>query len=99
MAQVYVSGLSLGLEVVNHYAKNSVGLPYLPQPLLTYLSLSDLPLHDFPFVLQVGEVLLCVALWTLGRQSEQLVTLFQQLLIQLLLHLEGRTQLLQDTMA
>lgn len=67
--------------------------------LLAYLSLSDFPLHCSPFVLQVGEVLLRVAVWTLGRHGEQLVTLVHQLLIQLLLGLEGRTQLLQDTMA
>lgn len=61
-----------------------------------YLSLSDFPLHGFPLVLQVGEVLLRGAVGALGGQSEQLLALVQQLLIQLLLHLEGRTQLLQE---
>lgn len=60
-----------------------------------YLSLGDLPLHAFPLVLQVGEVLLRVV-GPLGGQREQLLTLVQQLLIQLLLRLEGRTQLLQE---
>lgn len=98
MAQVYVSDLSLGpkAKVVNHQAESSVSLPSSPQLLTAYLSLHNLPLHGFPFVLQVGEVLLRVAVWTLGCYGEQLLTLVHQLLVQLLLYLEGRTQLLQD---
>lgn len=90
---MYVTDLSLTLkaEVVNVSA-------ILTATLTPYLSFSDLPLHCFPFVLQVGEVLLRVAVRTLGRHGEQLVTLVHQLPIQLLLRLEGRTQLLPDTM-
>ncbi len=66
---------------------------------LPHLSFSDLPLHGFPFVLQVGEVLLSVAVQALGCHGEQLLPLLHQLLIQLLLRLQGRTQLLRDTMA
>ena len=61
-----------------------------------YLSLGDLPLHRLPLPLQVGEVLLRVAVGTLRRQREQLLTLVLQLLVQLLLRLQGRTQLLQE---
>lgn len=70
-SQVCVSDLSLG---ANPHVVN--------QRLVTpYLSLCDFPLHRFPFLLQVAEVLLRVAVWALGRHREQLVTLVQELLI------------------
>lgn len=67
----------------------------MPQSWLAYLPLSSLPLHGLPLVLQVGQVLLCVAVGALGRHGEELLALVQQLLVELLLGLQGRTQLLQ----
>lgn len=52
-----------------------------------YLSLSHLDLYRLPLVLQVPEVLLCVAVLAGGGHGEQLLTFVHQLLVELLLGL------------
>lgn len=64
--------------------------------MIPHLPLSDLRLHGFPFLLQAGEILLRIAVRALGRSGEQLGAFVEQLSIQLLLGLKGRTQLLKQ---
>lgn len=67
----------------------------MPQSSLTYLPLSRLPLYGLPLVLQVGQVLLRVAVGALRRHGEELLALVQQFLVEILLGLQGRTQFLR----